>query len=314
MMPNVPVVPDDRLAWPRPADDLLWKLDKVSLTGARRRLDQLQLEIPLGVTAVLGASGAGKTSLLNLLVQYERPTHGEVRRILAGTAEHAVGWVPQGFSLWPHLNAEQHIQTVLPGYLESASETRKWLQQFELSDHCQVSPHQLSAGQQSRLSVARALASQANVLVMDEPLANVDPAHERDYWEIIAAHVSGSRSLVFTSHNIEAVYRLAETIICLDAGKVVFRGPLSELYSRPTSRRQAEFLGPVNWFEEGQAHRWLVDAPPTTTIVRPEEMEVERVPESPVRVESWRFLGQTAILELKHVDTGERRDVLRLGH
>lgn len=309
MVPNEHVVPRDGLAPPEPSNRPLWQLDNVSLGTQLQRLNQIQLEIPTGVTAVLGASGAGKTSLLNLLVNFEQPTKGAVRRILAGTPGHSIGWVPQVYALWPHLNAEQHIQIVMPGHSRSDSDVRNWLEKFELSDHCQMFPHQLSAGQQSRLSVARALASQATVLVMDEPLANVDPAREYDYWEAIASHVSRERSLVFSSHNIEAVYRLAETVICLQDGKVVFYGPLSELYSRPGSREQAEFLGPINWFEENQAHRWLSNPHPGTTFVRPEELVAESVPESSVRVKSWRFLGQTAVLELHHVETGERRTV-----
>ena len=100
----------------------LWKLDNVSLVGSGvPRLDGLSLEIHPGVTAILGPSGAGKTSLLNLLVGYERPDEGTVFHAgnlpqVANLREvHSlpVYWVPQGGGLWPHLTAEEHLRLVL---------------------------------------------------------------------------------------------------------------------------------------------------------------------------------------------------------
>jgi ABC-type multidrug transport system ATPase subunit len=94
--------------------DRLWTLEQVAMPGLHRpRLDNVSLEIPAGVTAILGESGAGKTSLINLLVKFEHPDRGAVIFHLPGPADRLpVFWVPQDGGLWPHLTAAEHLEAV----------------------------------------------------------------------------------------------------------------------------------------------------------------------------------------------------------
>ena len=123
------------------------------------RLSGVSLSLSTGVTGIMGASGAGKTSLLNLLAGYEQPDSGKVLHDLS------VAWVPSGFGLWPGCRVHEHVAD--EGLIETLG----------LGRFRDAFPHTLSLGQQARLSVARALASSAQLLIMDEPLAHVDPQH-----------------------------------------------------------------------------------------------------------------------------------------
>src|SRR5436190_3191501 len=151
-------------------DAPLWTLDRVSL--GPRRLHEVSVAISPGVTAVLGWSGAGKTSLLNLLVGFEKPERG----IIAGPR--SVFWVPQNGGLWPHCTAREHLRIVK----KSDEGVDEMLEAFDLTERSDARPSELSDGEQARLSVARALMATVDVLVMDEPLVHVDPARVANYW------------------------------------------------------------------------------------------------------------------------------------
>ena len=241
---------------------MLWSLEAVSLAGRRGpRLDCVSVVIARGVTVVLGASGAGKTSLLNLLVQFERPAAGRVQRhVAAGAVEPAVFWVPASHGLWSHLTVREHLATVAVTLLGQSSAVRveSLLGAFDLTPLAEARPGSLSMGERSRLSVARALASVARVLVMDEPLSHVDEARVGSYWKVIRAHCRATEtSLVFATHSPEVALREASQAICLAEGKLSYSGPMNELYERPSSPELAAMLGPCNWLTVDDASRWL---------------------------------------------------------
>ena len=162
----------------------LWSLTQAMLPGRQGpRLHPLTVQLHPGCTAVIGYSGAGKTSLLNLLVGFEKPG--------AGTVVHPatpVFWAPQDNGLWPHLTVREHFSVVRPGALPD-----DLLRDFDLAHKLARRPDELSEGEQSRLGVARALWSHAPVLVMDEPLVHVDPARAETCWRVIRRHLSRDR-------------------------------------------------------------------------------------------------------------------------
>ena len=146
----------------------------------------------------------------------------------------------------------------------------EWLAAFDLSDHADKSPEQLSHGERNRLAVVRALASGAAVLVMDEPMAHVDPARINDYWKVIRDHCRETEtSLIVATHSPEVAISEAEQAICLRGGRIVYSGPMHELYHSPRSPDEAALLGPANWFSPAEARRWLgIAAERTAVIVR----------------------------------------------
>jgi iron(III) transport system ATP-binding protein len=288
-------------------DSLLWEMDGVCLRGGPvPRLHEVSLRIRRGVTAVMGCSGAGKTSLLNLLVGFERPDRGLIRRApLLNGSPLPLYWIPAEGGLWPHLTVREHLQAVsAPGAPDAAG----LLAALDMADRAGAYPEDLSAGERSRVAVARALAARASVIVADEPLAHVDEARSGRYWRLLREHVAaGGASLVFATHSPKLVIGEADHVVCLTEGRVLYEGDVEELYLRPGSRAQAECLGEVNWLEADEAACWLPDAEPGRRCFRPEHLAVEPAADGALVVRSSRCRGAVSETELVHEGTGEIR-------
>ena len=163
-----------------PKLDPIANLRDVSLSGhtrkSLRRLDRISASFGTGFTALIGPSGAGKTSALNILSGFEKPESGSVK------LPTRVGWAPSDGALWPHLNAREHITAVAPNSPDLADEL---LSAFSLSECAHSKPTQLSEGERDRLAIARALAntrgSKDSITVLDEPLAHVESTKRRTY-------------------------------------------------------------------------------------------------------------------------------------
>ncbi|MCE9611029.1 MAG: ABC transporter ATP-binding protein [Chthoniobacter sp.] len=278
-----------------PADPL-WTLDRVALAPARLR--DVSLTLHRGVTAVIGWSGAGKTSLLNVLVGFEKADGGSVR----GT--NSLAWVPQDGGLWPHCTAREHLGIARP----SGDGLDALLAAFDLTPRAGARPHELSQGEQARLSVARALAAKVDVLVMDEPLAHVDPARAGNYWRVICEHLAATgASLIFSTHLPEVALGEAERAVCLSAGRVVHEGPVRALYDAPPTPELMNFLGPGNWLTPEDTALWMGAEIEPPRCFRPEQLVVESAPGDAVVVGAARFRGAVEELELQHASTGVQR-------
>jgi iron(III) transport system ATP-binding protein len=278
----------------------LWTLERV---GLGQRLSEVTLSIESGVTAVLGHSGAGKTSLLNLLVGFEKPDAGNLAAGFdRGSHQVALFWAPADGGLWPHLTVAEHIAAV------SNADPVAWLEEFDLTNRRDSRPDTLSAGEQSRLSIARALAADAAVLVMDEPLVHVDPSRVGKYWQAIRRHLAAKgTSLVFATHSPMQVLAEAQRVICLRNGQVQYNGGVEELYWRAPTAELAACLGETNWLEPEAARLWLKRDEPAARCFRPEQISAQPDEQSPLVVESSRFQGAVAELELRHEPTGAVR-------
>jgi iron(III) transport system ATP-binding protein len=273
--------------------DTLWQLESVCLGPARLR--EITIAIPRGVTAVLGCSGAGKTSLINLLAGFEKPDAGTI----SGTER--VSWVPQNGGLWPHCTAREHLEIARP----SGEGIDELLAALDLSEKAGSHPNNLSEGEQSRLAVARALAAPAAVLVMDEPLVHVDPACIGNYWRAIREHtVRTNVSFVFSTHEPEAALGEAEHVICLRDGRALHAGRVRELYANPPTEELMLCMGAGNWFTPEDAAHWLsADA----RCLRPEQLEIVPARDGAFVVESSRFKGSIAEAELHDERSAARR-------
>ncbi|MBI5760303.1 MAG: ATP-binding cassette domain-containing protein [Planctomycetales bacterium] len=278
----------------------LWRLNDVTLRGVgRARLDRVSLEIRTGSTAVIGYSGAGKTSLLNLLVEFERADDGVIEFVKPPDRSRLpIFWVPQTDGMWPHLTVVEHLTTVLP-HDASTTAANELLAAFDLSSLRDARPDRLSQGERSRVAVARALASHAAVLVMDEPLAHVDPARVGTYWNVVRDHCRATAtSLVLATHSPEIVLHEAERVVCLNDGRVVFTGAVADLYHQPPSAELARFLGPINWFAPDEATGWLSISVTSDVCLRPERLSIASSPAGHHVVRASRFAGSVAEVEL----------------
>ena len=275
-----------------PAESL-WSLADVSL--APKRLRGITLEIPYGVTAVIGWSGAGKTSLLNLLVDFEKPNAGRI----AGAPR--VAWVPQNGGLWPHYTVREHLEIAR----HSSGDIDALLAAFDLAEKERAFPHEISEGEQSRLALARALSATADVLVMDEPLVHVDPARVGKYWQAIREHLARTgASLVFSTHEPEAALGEAEHVVCLAEGRVLHAGQVAELYANPPTPELMGFLGAGNWFTPEDAARFGIEG---DRCVRPEKLAIQPAQDGAIVVESARFKGSLEEVLLRDLASDAQR-------
>ncbi|MCY2968561.1 MAG: ATP-binding cassette domain-containing protein [Planctomycetota bacterium] len=292
----------------KPMKKILWKLDDVQVAGTGQpRLAVTGLEIPAGVTAILGPSGAGKTTLLNLLAGFERPAAGTVVSYLAVTpGELPLFWGPPGDGLWPSETVVEHLRRVAPSGTPPG-EAERLLELFGLKDKSDVRPDLLSQGECSRLSLARALASQARVLVLDEPLVHVEPARLLPYWDVLHAERPAGGSLVFSTHEPELVLRSAQHVICLAEGNVVFSGSAEQLERDPPSEALAWYLGAANWIPARESPLWLGHSSADDRCVRPHDLQAEVASDGPLLIETVRRSRGLNELDARHEPTGERR-------
>ena len=328
---------------------LLWKFEHVTLSGhGRPRLSDVSLEIGPGVTAILGHSGAGKTSLLNLLVGFEHPDQGTItckfmlpvandKTILTNPKRQRgsdltpsvvtpslalrVGdeqqgkqlplfWAPPGDGLWPHLTVGQHVQAMTESG-GSEAKVAELLSAFNLSDKTGEFPDHLSQGESARTALVRALASNARVLVLDEPLIHVEMAGSRQYWERLREFFGHPSRLavVFSTHSPEVVLREATQVICLSEGRVVYAGFVEQLYYDPPNPDLAWCLGPANWVGDEVTPGWLEGHSAGRRCYRPEEVGVSPSESSSLVVQSAAFSGSVADLEFLDERSGQTRRV-----
>ena len=253
----------------------LWTLRDVSLRGrSAPRLDGVSLSLPSGRIALAGVSGAGKSSLLSLLAGFDRADSGEVTRHEADNSTLPVFWSPQDYGLWSHLSVREHLESVYPKSSRTGVSVDEWLEQFRLTSMANSCPAELSEGEQSRLSVARALAAEADVLLFDEPLAHVDAAHrEADWRSVMDFAEEFCRGIIFATHEAAVIRAFADHVVSLDRGQVQFAGPVEQLLHSPPDRTTAWLVGPCNWLDE-ETRKVFPETDSARTCLRPEETHI----------------------------------------
>jgi len=221
-------------------------------------IDDLSLTIGEGEFAVvIGRSGSGKSTMLkmiNRLVEHDRGrimfAGEEIRRFEPETLRRRMGYAIQSVGLFPHWTVEENIATVpdLLGWPRARIRDRvtELMELLNLAPQTfrRRYPHQLSGGQQQRVGVARALAGDPAVLLMDEPFGSLDPV-TRDalQQEIARIHKAFGKTIVLVTHDIEEALRLATRIVLLDHGRVVQVGTAREILTQPASDFVSEFIG-----------------------------------------------------------------------
>jgi len=232
--------------------------------GANTALKQVDLEVREGeFFSLLGPSGCGKTTLLNIIAGFLEPSTGEV---LIGGREvtdlppykRDIGMVFQNYALFPHLSVFENVAYGLKIRKLPKAEIRKRVEEslasVRLEEFAKRMPHQLSGGQQQRVAIARALAIQPRVLLLDEPLSNLDAKLRKEMQtELRSLQQSVGITTVLVTHDQEEALTLSDRIGILGNGELQQLGSPMEVYRRPANRFVAEFIGQVNLFEARKA-------------------------------------------------------------
>ncbi|WP_137133992.1 ABC transporter ATP-binding protein [Rhizobium sp. FKY42] len=235
------------------------EIDEISkLYDGRAAVDRVSMQIPAStITAVVGTSGSGKTTLMRMVNRLIEPTSGQIKingQDIADTPPHElrrrIGYAIQGHGLFPHQTVYDNIATV-PRLLKwhrsrIEQKVRDLLTLFQLDfdSFARRHPHELSGGQQQRVGVARALAAEPELLLMDEPFGALDPIirakAQSDLRDI--QHKLGTTILLVT-HDIDEAFRLSDRIAVMNAGRLLQYAEPRTLLIHPADPFVAEMVG-----------------------------------------------------------------------
>ncbi|NKB52676.1 MAG: polyamine ABC transporter ATP-binding protein [Rhizobiaceae bacterium] len=228
--------------------------------GAVTAVDNLSLSIyEREFFALLGPSGCGKTTLMRMLAGFEEITEGAV--YLAGEDlsstppyRRPVNMMFQSYALFPHMNVEKNIafglkQEGMPK-AEIADRVAEMLSLVKMQDFASRKPDQLSGGQRQRVALARSLAKQPKLLLLDEPLGALDrKLREETQFELVDLQESLGITFMIVTHDQEEAMTVADRIAVMEHGKIVQVDPPVHMYERPNNRYVADFLGNINLVE-----------------------------------------------------------------
>ncbi len=222
--------------------------------GGQHALSGLDLTVRAGeFVALLGPSGCGKSTALNCLAGLLPLTHGEIlldgRRIDTLPSEkRGFGMVFQSYALFPHLTVEKNIAFGLQmrgvPRTQIAARVKEAIGLVKLEEHAKKLPGQLSGGQQQRVAIARAVVLEPSLVLMDEPLSNLDAKLRLDMrTEIRRLHQSLGLTTIYVTHDQEEALSLADRLVVLREGRVQQVGTPDELYDHPRNWHVADFMG-----------------------------------------------------------------------
>ena len=277
--------------------------------GQFQALADVDLDVGIDeFVCLLGPSGCGKTTLLRIIAGLEPFDRGTLElggRDLAGlSAQHrGFGIVFQSYSLFPHMTVAENI-----GYglrirkapkAEIAAKAGQLMELVHLTEYAGRYPHQLSGGQQQRVAIARALATDPALLLLDEPLSALDARVRAELrTEIREVQRRLGIPTIMVTHDQEEALTMADTVVCMNAGTIEQIGTPHEVYSRPSTRFVADFVGISNLLEP--AHAIALDPAVAQRqpgdgayllALRPEDVQVSADPAGEGQITAVTYLG-----------------------
>ena len=212
---------------------------------------------------LLGPSGCGKTTMLRIIAGFEKPTSGEVfidgalvsgGKTFVPPEKRGIGMVFQSYAVWPHMNVFDNVAYPLTirhvPKAEIKASVERVLGIVHLSRYAERFPSQLSGGQQQRVALARALVAEPKLLLLDEPLSNLDAKlRESMRFEIKEIQRKLGITVVYVTHDQTEAMTMSDRIFLINRGEIQQCGTPQEIYNSPVNQFVADFLGKVDFFK-----------------------------------------------------------------
>jgi len=324
------------------AGDVVLELDDVSKRyGETPVIEDLSLSVHEGeLLTLLGPSGCGKTTTLRLIAGLERPTGGTVHiegEPVAGSGgafqppeERDVGVVFQEFALFPHLTARENVAFGLVDRPEAERERRvdDLLELVGLTEHGAKRPEELSGGQQQRVALARSLAPEPRLLLLDEPFSNLDVDLRVEMREEVRRILKEAGvTAISVTHDQEEAMSISDRVAVMYDGQLEQVDAPERVFQHPRSRFVASFLGHASFVAgsvEGDVVRTGLGSVPLERVhgltaeydgseidvlVRPDDVAARRAPDGNGEVVNRRYLGPTVLYRVE-LDTGDTIGVM----
>jgi ABC-type Mn2+/Zn2+ transport system ATPase subunit len=206
---------------PSHASKILIDADAVSVRlGNEIAIDRVSVCIHAGeFIGLIGPNGAGKTTLLRTLLGLLKPAAGTIKRQKA-----VYDYIPQRVNMYSGLTPLSGLEVVKLGSQGATDRARQALERVHMSDAAHKRFNDLSGGQQQRVAIAKALAAQADVLILDEPTTGIDEPSQAEFYAVLQALQQEGITIVMVSHEVEAVLKLVTRVICLNR-TILYDGP-----------------------------------------------------------------------------------------
>jgi ABC-type Fe3+/spermidine/putrescine transport system ATPase subunit len=249
------------------------KIDSVTKTfGDKKVIQNLSLEVKKNeILTILGPNGCGKTTLLNILSGLTQPDGGDIyiddvlvngktgtKKVYLNPSERKVGYVFQTISLFPHMRVQDNVAYGLKSFhlrkfrlhrQEVKNRTMDLLDLVGLREYARFYPSQLSGGQKQRVALARSLATEPQVLLLDEPVSAVDPQLRESFRLELKNYLQKLKiTVVYVTHNLSEAFIMSDRIAVMGNGCIQQIGSGADLFDKPSSGYVAKFLG-VNSFK-----------------------------------------------------------------
>lgn len=261
--------------------------------GKSTAVDNLNLEVPSNsFISLLGPSGCGKTTTLRMIAGLESPTEGEIKigdRVVFSSEkgidvppnERGIGFLFQNYALWPHMTVYKNIAFGLENLKWKKADIEKKVDELcellRLSEYLDRYPAELSGGQQQRVAIARTLATDPQILLMDEPLSNLDAKLRLDMRaELKRLHSTSSATFVYVTHDQLEAMALSTSICLMNTAVLQQFAPPLEIYSKPVNKFAADFVGnpSINFMEFDLSEKdgnYIIEKDGTQLVVTPQD-------------------------------------------
>jgi iron(III) transport system ATP-binding protein len=306
--------------------------------GQVNALKSIDIEVAEGEFCVLlGPSGCGKTTTLRCVAGLERPDAGEIeiagrlvnstsRRVYVPAEKRDIGMVFQSYAIWPHMNVFQNVAFPLTqGHKKFpkstvAEKVHNALNCVQLAGLHNRPATDLSGGQQQRVAMARAMVTEPKIMLMDEPLSNLD-ARLREQMRVELKKITKSIGVttLYVTHDQAEALSLGDQVCVMNHGEILQMGPPHEVYARPVSLFVAQFVGEMNFVKGSVNGPSLVDSPlgtivaavpegisagtPVTLAIRPEHVGISPATNGSGqvrgRITTKNYLGDAALIEVE---------------